>query len=375
MFVGVGAARVRDVFNQARKSAPCIVFIDELDALGKARSNSQVGGGNDEKEQTLNQLLTELDGFDSQEGVILLAATNRPDSLNPALLRSGRFDRQVLIDKPDRIGRKDILEVHLKKITGDPELEVDQIAALTTGFTGADLANLVNEAALVATREDAELVKTKHFSLAIERIVAGLEKKNRILNDFERHVVAHHEMGHALVARALNCLDVVHKVSIIPRGMGSLGYTIQRPSEDRYIYKKEELLDKISVLMGGRAAEKIIFNHLSTGASDEMTKATNLAKDVVTRYGMIEELGNVVFMDTGRNFLGGDNFSLDNHSEAIKKLIDESIKKIIDQSYENALSVLTKNKNILISSAEKLLQEETLGVEQLEAYFAALEIS
>ena len=267
MFVGVGAARVRDLFEQARKNAPAIIFIDELDALGRARNAGQHIGGNDEREQTLNQLLTELDGFDPSTGIVLLAATNRPEILDPALLRAGRFDRQVLVDKPDKKGRVAILNVHMKKVTLGPDVDAEKVAALTPGFSGADLANLVNEAALLATRRKANAVSMDDFNNAVERIIAGLEKKNRVLNAREREIVAHHEMGHALVAMALPGVDPVHKVSIIPRGIGALGYTIQRPTEDRFLMTREELENKIAVLLGGRAAEKIIYDHLSTGAA------------------------------------------------------------------------------------------------------------
>ncbi len=265
MFVGVGAARVRDLFEQARKSAPAIIFIDELDALGRARSSGQVAGGHDEREQTLNQLLTELDGFDPSVGIVLLAATNRPEILDPALLRAGRFDRQVLVDRPDKKGRVQILGVHMKKVKLAPDVDAEKVAALTPGFSGADLANLVNEAALLATRRKADAVAMDDFNNAVERIIAGLEKKNRVLNPREREIVAHHEMGHALMAMALPGVDPVHKVSIIPRGIGALGYTIQRPTEDRFLMTREELENKIAVLLGGRAAEKIIYNHVSTG--------------------------------------------------------------------------------------------------------------
>ncbi|OGA29252.1 MAG: cell division protein FtsH, partial [Betaproteobacteria bacterium RIFCSPLOWO2_02_FULL_65_24] len=274
MFVGVGAARVRDLFDQGRQKAPAIIFIDELDALGRARGAYPVGG-HDEKEQTLNQLLVEMDGFDPSKGLILLAATNRPEILDPALLRAGRFDRQVLVDRPDKHGRIQILQVHLKKVRLAADAEPERIAALTPGFTGADLANLVNEAALVATRRGAEAVALNDFTLAMERIVAGLEKKNRLLNPFERKVVAYHEMGHALVALSLPGSDPVHKVSIIPRGIGSLGYTIQRPTEDRFLMTRAELENKMTVLLGGRAAEHVVFEHLSTGAADDLAKVTD----------------------------------------------------------------------------------------------------
>jgi cell division protease FtsH len=371
MFVGVGAARVRDLFEQARAKAPCIIFIDELDALGRARGMNPMGG-HDEKEQTLNQLLTELDGFETGSGIVLLAATNRPEILDPALLRAGRFDRQVLVDKPDKKGRCEILEVHSKNVKMAEGVELGQIAALTTGFTGADLANLVNEAALVATRRNAEKVELRDFTEGIERIVAGLEKKNRILNDFERDVVAHHEMGHALVGRAVGTSDEVHKVSIIPRGIGALGYTIQRPTEDRYIMKKEELENKIAILMGGRAAEKIIFDHLSTGASDDLARATDIAKDMVTRFGMVEKLGNVVYDKDQNSFLGQQMVRQREYSEETGREIDLAVKAIIDGSMAKAEEILLKNREILETSAQMLLEKETLDQNDLKEFFAKL---
>src|SRR5690242_5166049 len=280
MFVGVGAARVRDLFEQARGKAPAIIFIDELDALGRARGAGAMGG-HDEKEQTLNQLLVELDGFDPTTGLVLLAATNRPEILDPALLRAGRFDRQVLVDRPDRIGRVQILRVHAKKIQLALEVDLEQVAALTPGFSGADLANLVNEAALLATRRGAESVSLNDFTQAIERLVAGLEKKNRLLNARERRIVAHHEMGHALVAMALPGVDPVQKVSIIPRGIAALGYTIQRPTEDRFLMDRLELMNRMAVLLGGRAAESLVFDNISTGAADDLAKATEIARSMV----------------------------------------------------------------------------------------------
>ncbi|MFM9885767.1 MAG: ATP-dependent zinc metalloprotease FtsH, partial [Burkholderiales bacterium] len=304
MFVGVGAARVRDLFEQAKKQAPAIIFIDELDALGRARGASNIMGGHDEREQTLNQLLAELDGFDPREGVVLLAATNRPEILDPALLRAGRFDRQILVDRPDKRGRVAILKVHARKVTLAPDLDEEKIAALTPGFSGADLANLVNEAALLATRRRGEQVTLEDFTHAIERIVAGLEKKNRLLIPKEREIVAFHEMGHALTALALPGTDTVHKVSIIPRGVGALGYTIQRPTEDRYLMTERELGNKIVVLLGGRAAERLVFNELSTGAADDLAKATDIARNMVARYGMDEELGSVSYDADRATFLG-----------------------------------------------------------------------
>ena len=285
MFVGVGAARVRDLFDQARHSAPAMIFIDELDALGRARGIGPMSGGHDEKEQTLNQLLAELDGFDPSAGVVLLAATNRPEILDPALLRAGRFDRQVLVDRPDKPGRVQILGVHLKKARLASDVSPEEIAALTPGFTGADLANLVNEAALLATRRRGDAVTMADFNNAIERIVAGLGKRNRLLNPKEREIVAYHEMGHALVAMTLPGVDPVHKVSIIPRGVGALGYTIQRPTEDRFLMTRTELDNKMAVLLGGRAAEWVVFGHLSTGAADDLARATDIARDMITRFG------------------------------------------------------------------------------------------
>lgn len=366
MFVGVGAARVRDLFNQARKSSPCIIFIDELDALGKSRGANSMFGGNDEKEQTLNQLLTEMDGFETKEGIILLGATNRPEILDPALLRAGRFDRQVLVDRPDKAGRIQILKVHTAKITHDPELDFEQIASLTTGFTGADLANLVNEAALVATRKDKDKVELQDFTEAIERIIAGLEKRNRILNDFERKVVAHHEMGHALVGMALSSVDKVHKISIIARGMGALGYTIQRPSEDRFLMSKAELMGKICVLLGGRVAEKIVFDHLSTGAADDLAKATDIARSMVTKYGMDKQLGHVSLERAQGRFIDTQGVRSHDYSEATAREIDQSVKEIIDQAFEQTLVILKNNRDLLERSAHQLLKEETLEGVELE---------
>ncbi|MBN9583451.1 MAG: ATP-dependent zinc metalloprotease FtsH, partial [Afipia sp.] len=307
MFVGVGAARVRDLFEQARAQAPAIIFIDELDALGRARGIGPMSGGHDEKEQTLNQLLAELDGFDPSAGVVLLAATNRPEILDPALLRAGRFDRQVLVDRPDKPGRVQILGVHLKKARLASDVSPEEIAALTPGFTGADLANLVNEAALLATRRRGDAVTMADFNNAIERIVAGLEKRNRLLNPKEREIVAYHEMGHALVAMTLPGVDPVHKVSIIPRGVGALGYTIQRPTEDRFLMTRTELDNKMAVLLGGRAAEWVVFGHLSTGAADDLVKVTDIARAIVTRYGMSEAIGHVALEKDRRSFLATDH--------------------------------------------------------------------
>ncbi len=368
MFVGVGAARVRDLFEQARQAAPAIIFIDELDALGRARGAFVAGGGHDEREQTLNQLLAELDGFDPSQGVVLLAATNRPEILDPALLRAGRFDRQILVDRPDKLGRAQILGVHIKKIRLEPEISLEEVAELTTGFTGADLANLVNEAALLATRRDGDSVTGEDFTRAIERIVAGLEKKNRLLNPREKEIVAYHEMGHTLVALNLPGTDKVHKVSIIPRGIGSLGYTIQRPTEDRYLMTREELADKIAVLLGGRAAERLVFDKLSTGAADDLAKATDIARSMATRYGMEESLGNVAY-ETDRAPLLGTNerqsYLERQFSEETAREIDQAVKAILDTGFENARAILDRNRTLLEKSAQQLMLKETLTEAEL----------
>ncbi|SDW39738.1 cell division protease FtsH [Nitrosomonas communis] len=368
MFVGVGAARVRDLFEQARQMAPAIIFIDELDALGRARG-SYAWGGHDEKEQTLNQLLAELDGFDPSSGIVLLAATNRPEVLDAALLRAGRFDRQVLVDRPDKIGREQILAVHIKKVKMNVDVRLEQIAALTPGFTGADLANLVNEAALLATRRKVDSVTMEDFNNAIERIVAGLEKRNRLLNPKERKIVAFHELGHAMVALALPGTDEVHKISIIPRGVGALGYTIQRPTEDRYLMTRIELENKMAVMMGGRAAEQVIFNEVSTGASDDLVRATDMARAMVLRYGMSDALGNVAY-DRDRSPFLQQGFPLPlsrDYSEETANKIDSTVRTFVDQALERAMSILRKNRELLEKTAEELIKIETLNQSQIEA--------
>ena len=368
MFVGVGAARVRDLSEQARSMAPCIIFIDELDALGKARGAFPAVGGHDEREQTLNQLLVELDGFDPAQGIVLLAATNRPEILDPALLRAGRFDRQVLIDRPDKTGRVQILKVHMRKVTLAEDVDPEKIAALTTGFTGADLANLVNEAALLATRRGASAVAMQDFTAGIERIVAGLEKKNRLLNPNERKVVAYHEMGHALVALAISKTDAVHKVSIIPRGVGALGYTIQRPTEDRYLMTRDELEAKIAVLLGGRAAEKLVFGKLSTGAADDLAKVTDIARNMVVRYGMDETLGYVVYEPERPSFLGnvpGQAPSERQFSETTAEAIDAAVKSIVHAVFDRTTVILTANRDVLERCVKSLLEKETLNEDEL----------
>src|SRR5947207_6998737 len=365
MFVGVGAARVRDLFEQARAKAPCIIFIDELDALGRARGAGGFGG-HDEKEQTLNQLLVELDGFDPMTGLVLLAATNRPEILDPALLRAGRFDRQILVDRPDKIGRLQILKVHAKKIKLAPGVELDQVAALTPGFSGADLANLVNEAALAATRRGGEEIRMDDFNVAVERIVAGLEKKNRLLNPREREIVAHHEMGHAVVASALPGTDAVHKISIIPRGIGALGYTIQRPTEDRYLMTREELENKMVVLLGGRAAEHVVFGPLSTGAADDLSKATDIARSMVTRFGMGTALGPVTYQTEPSSFLGQAFGSQRLYGEETAREIDVAVRGIIEAQFQRARALLATNRALLDEAARVLLAKETLAGEELE---------
>src|SRR5438876_7159839 len=362
MFVGVGAARVRDLFDQARQHAPCILFIDEIDALGKSRAlGTAVTGGNDEKEQTLNQLLVEMDGFDTSEGLILIAATNRPEILDPALLRAGRFDRQVLVDRPDKAGRVQILQVHARKITMSPEVDLETVASLTPGFTGADLANLVNEATLFAPRRGAEAVALADFTAAVERIVAGLEKKSRILNAKERETVAHHEMGHALVALALPGTDPVHKVSIIPRGIGALGYTIQRPTEDRFLMTRDELENKMAVLLGGRAAEHVIYGRLSTGAADDLAKVTDIARSMVMRYGMEEKLGNLSYEEERSTVMPTQvTMAERKYSEDTAREIDRAVREIVKAAFEHAVSILTKHRKTLEDAARQLLQKETL---------------
>jgi cell division protease FtsH len=372
MFVGVGAARVRDLFEQARQKAPAIIFIDELDALGRARGAYGMGG-HDEKEQTLNQLLVELDGFDPSTGLVLLAATNRPEILDPALLRAGRFDRQVLVDRPDKPGRIQILAVHSKKIKLDHDVSLEQVAALTPGFTGADLANLINEAALLATRRGAEAVSMRDFNEAVERLIAGLEKRNRVLNPAERRVVAHHELGHAMVAMSLPGTDPVHKVSIIPRGVGALGYTIQRPTEDRFLMTRAELENKMAVLLGGRAAEEVVFGHLSTGAADDLAKVTDIARSMVMRYGMVKNLGHVAYEEDQNRFLMTPGFQKSReYSEETAREIDVAVRDIVKGAYEKALGILSREKKLLESWARKLLEKETLAEAELTELRAEL---
>ncbi|QUD88371.1 ATP-dependent zinc metalloprotease FtsH [Phenylobacterium montanum] len=373
MFVGVGAARVRDLFDQARKAAPCIIFIDELDALGRSRSGALVGGM-DEKEQTLNQLLAELDGFDSSAGVILLAATNRPEILDQALLRAGRFDRQVLVDRPDHGGRLAILRVHVKKIVLAAEVDLDQVASLTTGFTGADLANLVNEAAIVATRRRSDSVTLDDFTQAIERIVAGLEKKSRVLSKAERRRVAYHEMGHALVASTLPGVDPVQKVSIIPRGVGALGYTMQRPTEDRFLLARSDLENRIAVLLGGRAAESMIFDgDISTGGADDLQRATEIALEMVTRFGMDEVVGQRVYAPPRQAFLAAPEDHYEMAAEATAREIDLAVKALVAAGEAAALDILGRRRADLEAGAQLLLTRETLTADEFSPLLPARE--
>ncbi|WP_020648675.1 ATP-dependent zinc metalloprotease FtsH [Solimonas variicoloris] len=369
MFVGVGAARVRDLFEHAREKAPAIIFIDELDALGRARGATP-WGGHDEKEQTLNQLLSEMDGFDPRQGLVLLAATNRPEILDPALLRAGRFDRQVLVDRPDKRGRLQILKVHIGKVKLAEGVDLGEIAAMTPGFSGADLANLVNEAALLATRRGADTVTTQDFGNAVERIVAGLEKKNRLLNPKERRVVAYHELGHAFVAMSLSGTDPVHKVSIIPRGIGALGYTIQRPTDDRYLMSRVELENKMAVLLGGRASEACVFGEISTGAADDLVKATDIARSMVTRYGMTPELGQVAYENGNHPFLDTPEMRDPErrYSEDTARKIDQAVQALVDGAYQRALTLLRSERAALDRAAEALLAKETLLEAELATY-------
>ena len=368
MFVGLGAARVRDLFVQAKEKAPCIIFIDELDALGKARGIGGVMGGHDEREQTLNQLLVEMDGFDSKVGVILMAATNRPEILDPALLRPGRFDRHILVDRPDKVGRADILKVHLRNVKTEPDVDVEKLAAMTPGMVGADLANLANEAALLAVRRNKKLVGMSEFQEAVERIIGGLEKKNRLINQHEREVVAHHEMGHAIVAMSLPGTDPVQKISIIPRGIAALGYTMQVPTEDRFLMSKTELLNKIASLLGGRAAEEIIFSDISTGAHNDLSRATDIAKSMVKEYGMSDSLGQVYLAHDRRSQfmdLGMDNRG--DYSESTAQAIDKEIRQIIFAQYKVALDILKQRRDVLAKGASLLLDKEKIDHDEIKA--------
>jgi cell division protease FtsH len=367
LFVGVGAARVRDLFEQARRRAPAIIFIDELDSLGRAR-NAAVPSTNDEKEQTLNQLLAEMDGFDPSSGVVLLAATNRPEILDPALLRAGRFDRQVLVDRPDRSGRADILRLHIRKVHLAPDVSLEDVAAMTPGFTGADLANLVNEAALLATRRRADAVTFEDFNQALERIVAGLEKRSRLLAPKERNAIAYHEMGHAITAMALPDVDKVQKISIIPHGIAALGYTIQRPLTDRFLMERGELINRLTVLLGGRAAESLVFSDVSTGAADDLARATEIARSMVVRYGMDEKLGQVAYETELSPLLtsgGVMDYRPRRYSERTAAAIDAAIHDLLDGAYGRARAILKQNSALLRDCAVELLAHESISGSRL----------
>ena len=371
MFVGVGAARVRDLFGQAEQKAPCIVFIDELDALGKVRIQTPMGS-HEEREQTLNQLLAEMDGFDGRKGVIIMGATNRPEVLDPALLRPGRFDRQVLVDKPDVRGREDILRIHVKNVKIADNVDLKVIAARTAGFAGADLANLVNEAALLAARRDKTAVEMKDFDEAIDRVVAGLEKK-RVMNDKERRIVAYHESGHAIVATVLPDLDPVHKISIVQRGFGALGYTMQLPLEDRYLMTRKDLNSQLAVLLGGRSAEEIAFGEISTGAQNDLQRATDIARAMVTEFGMSDSLGAVNYNGHKRGVFLDTPFAQErgNYAEDTAQKIDAEVKRILTEAHDQARRVLREHRQTLDELSTRLLQKEVIEADELMAVMGA----
>ena len=368
MFVGVGAARVRDLFEQAKKNAPCIIFIDEIDTIGKRRGGALSVGGHEEREQTLNQLLTEMDGFDPSQGVIIMAATNRPDVLDPALLRPGRFDRQIVVDKPDMRGREEILKVHARKIKLSPKVDLHTIAARTPGFAGAELANVINEAALLASRRNKQMVEMEDLEEAIDRVMAGLERKSRVLSEREREIVAHHEIGHALLALLLPHADPVHRVSIIPRGTAALGMTLQLPLQDRYLFTREELEDKLTVLLGGRAAEEICFGQVSTGAQNDLYQATQMAQRMVRDFGMSDRLGPLTFSNGQDPFLANPPAAIPwerQYSEETARAIDEEVKMLVTQNYERAKKLLQENRQLLESLAQELKEKETIEGSEL----------
>lgn len=368
MFVGVGASRVRDLFNEAKKLSPCIVFIDEIDAIGKSRAMNSMSS-NDEREQTLNQLLAEMDGFDSSTGVIIMAATNRPEVLDPALLRPGRFDRQIIVDKPDIKGREAIINVHIKKIKTGNDVNIKTLAQMTPGLVGADLANIINEAALLAARENKDAVNMEHFEEAIERQLAGLKKKNRVIKGNEKRRVAYHESGHAIIAYLLPGADPVHKISIIPRGLSALGYTQQLPTDEKYLITKEDMMDKITVLFGGRAAEEIVFGSTSTGAQNDLMRATDIVRAIITQFGMDEKLGLAVIEKPGASkFLTSEGIlkERDEISEKTKELIDKEIVEIMQNLYKKAKDILMQNRDKLEMLASKLLEQEIINEEELK---------
>jgi cell division protease FtsH len=371
MFVGVGAARVRDLFSQATSQAPCIIFIDELDALGKAR-RMNVMGGHDEQEQTLNQLLVEMDGFETNKGVIIMAATNRPEILDPALLRPGRFDRQVLVDRPDINGREAILNIHSRKVLLGPDVDLRKVAGRTPGFVGADLANIVNEAALLAARKNKEHVESADFDEAIDRVVGGLQKKTRVMNPQEKEIVAFHESGHAIVAESVEHADPVHKISIIPRGIAALGYTQQQPTEDRYLMTRSELLDRLAVLLGGRVAEEQVFGEISTGAQNDLQRATDIARSMVTEYGMSDLLGLVTYEHARQTMFLPESFpSGKTYSETKATQIDEEISRVIEKAHERVRKILSERRNVLDDLAHLLSQKEIVQGQELREMLAA----
>ncbi len=371
MFVGVGAARVRDLFEQAKQKAPCIIFVDELDALGKARGIGPVT--HEEREQTLNQLLVELDGFDARVGVILMAATNRPEILDPALLRAGRFDRQVLVDRPDKIARLDILKLHARKVPMDSEADLEVIASMTAGFVGADLANIINEAALLGVRRERDKVGLSELQESVERIVAGLEKKNRVLSPAEKKRVAHHELGHALVALSFPGADTLHKISIIPRGIAALGYTLQTPTEDRFLMTEGELKNRIATLLGGRAAEELIYDEVSTGAHDDLSKATDIARAMIKSFGMSPRLGQISFEKDRRGAmlqLVPETTPRTEYSEQTARIIDDEVRRIIDEQRERVADILSRQHKVLLRAAQFLLAKETITGDELRELIA-----
>jgi len=372
LYVGVGASRVRDLFNRAKRQAPCIIFIDELDAIGKTRGGNLPNGGNDEREQTLNQLLTEMDGFDGNDGVIVVAATNRPEILDPALRRPGRFDRQVLVDRPDKSGRAEILHVHARSVILGEDVNLDAIATQTAGFSGADLANLVNEAALMAARNNRQAVLMADFHEAIERVIAGLEKRSRVLTPIERQTVAYHEVGHALVGALMPGNNKVSKISIVPRGLGALGYTLQMPESDRFLLLEDELRGQLATLLGGRSAEEIIFGKVSTGASDDIQKATDLAERAVTQYGMSPTLGPIAFEKNAAQFLEGGS-SRRAISTEVAMEIDRQVKQNLDKAHAMALEILQLNQNLLKTATQILLETEVLEGDRLQAILAQVQ--
>ena len=365
MFVGVGAARVRDLFSQAALQAPCIIFIDELDALGKARGMN-VMGGHDEREQTLNQLLVEMDGFETNKGVIIMAATNRPEILDPALLRPGRLDRQVLVDRPDINGREAILKIHSRNVLLGPEVDLRGIAGRTPGFVGADLANIINEAALLAARNNKEQVEAVDFDEAIDRVVAGLQKKNRVMNPKEKEIVAFHESGHAIVAESVEHADPVHKISIIPRGIAALGYTQQQPTEDRYLLTRSELLDRLAVLLGGRVAEELVFNEISTGAQNDLQRASDIARAMVTEYGMSDAMGLVSYERSRQPMFLPESFSTGKvYSEAKAAQIDDEVARFVHEAHQRVRKILSERRTVLDALAHLLSQQESVQGDEL----------